>query len=142
MRYDAVLIAKYVLTFRKSLLFTYSMSQPSTSTTSYIFYMRAVKSSESSAFIDIPKYFNEYCDNSNPTCVILSRTSIVSARRRVNFVRLYGQRNLLVQAWTGPECFRRLRLPEFIENLHTKIELSCRLRPPLLPVYTSGTNVC
>jgi hypothetical protein len=40
-----------------------------------------------------------------------------------------------LQAWTGPECFRRLRLPEFLEYSHMKeAKLSAlntgRLYPP------------
>jgi hypothetical protein len=48
---------------------------------------------------------------------------------------LYEGKAIPVQAWTGPEGFRMLRLPEFLRGRHTKVE-GCQPQfwPPLLPL--------
>jgi len=49
-----------------------------------------------------------------------------------------------LQAWTGPECFRRLRLPEFLDNRHMKVAKLSALHTGRLypPAETPGANFC
>jgi hypothetical protein len=44
------------------------------------------------------------------------------------FMKLKKGKSIPVQAWTGPEGSRRLRLPEFIDNRHIKVVRLSALR--------------
>jgi hypothetical protein len=62
---------------------------------------------------------------------------------------MYGKGKAIpVQARTGPEGSRWVRLPEFLDNRHVKaVRLSAdpragRLFPPPPPRYTPGTHFC
>jgi len=49
-----------------------------------------------------------------------------------------------LQAWTVPQASRKLTLPEFLDDRHTKAIKSSALRtgPPLPPGDTRGAHFC
>jgi hypothetical protein len=48
-----------------------------------------------------------------------------------------------LQAWTGPEGFRKLRFPDFVTTAQDGGKVvSLRHRPPLPPGNTPGTHFC
>jgi hypothetical protein len=59
-------------------------------------------------------------------------------------IMLYvNSKTIPLQAWTGPEVSRRLRLPNFIQSAHEGgkvIRNTCR--SPLPPGYIPGTHLC
>jgi hypothetical protein len=49
----------------------------------------------------------------------------------------------LLQAWSGPEGSRKLRLPDFLKTAQVGGKVvSLRHRPPLPPEKTPGTHFC
>jgi len=48
-----------------------------------------------------------------------------------------------LQAWSGPEGFRKLRLPDYMTTAQDVGKVvSLTHRPPLLPENTPGTHFC
>jgi len=48
-----------------------------------------------------------------------------------------------LQASSGPECFRKLRFPDFMKTAQDGVKVvSLTHRPPLTPGNTPGTHVC
>ena len=48
-----------------------------------------------------------------------------------------------LQAWTGPEGFRKLRFPDFVTTAqYSGKVVSLMQRPPLPPGNTPGTHFC
>ena len=47
-----------------------------------------------------------------------------------------------LQAWSGPECSRKLRLPHFMTTQDGGKVVSLKHRPPLPPGNTPGTHLC
>jgi len=61
-----------------------------------------------------------------------------------NANNLYKSKAIPLQAWTGPEGFRRLRLPEFLESRQMKVvKLSAKRNGCIYPAGdTAGTHFC
>jgi len=57
---------------------------------------------------------------------------------------LYGDLLIVqLQAWSGPEGSRKLRIPDFMTTAQDGGKVvSLTHRPPLLPVNTPGTHFC
>jgi hypothetical protein len=50
---------------------------------------------------------------------------------------------LSLQAWNGPEGFRKLRFPDFMTTAQDRVKIvSLTHQPPLPPGNTSGTHFC
>jgi len=47
-----------------------------------------------------------------------------------------------LQAWSGPECSRKLRFPDFMTTQYGGKVFSLTHRPPLPPGNTPGTHFC
>ena len=47
-----------------------------------------------------------------------------------------------LQAWSGPECSRKLRFPDFMTTAQDGGNVSFTHRPPLPPGNTPGTHFC
>jgi len=47
-----------------------------------------------------------------------------------------------LQAWSDPECSRKLRFPDFMTTAQDGCKVSLTHRPPLPPGNTPGTHFC
>ena len=54
----------------------------------------------------------------------------------------YKGKAVPLQAWSGPEGSRKLRLPDFMTTQDGGKVVSLTYRPPLPPVNTPGTHLC
>ena len=58
-------------------------------------------------------------------------------------VNKYKGKSVPLQAWSGPECSRNLRFPDFVTTAQDGSKVvSLRHRPPLPPRNAPGTHLC